>query len=524
MSALPPLDAEQLIQRIRRDLADSWDEEIEMDVEDYHPLPGLPDGGANGAGEKDYRRNYFQQLFRLQAELVKLQDWVAAIGQKVVILFEGRDAAGKGGAIKRITQKLNPRVCRVVALPAPNDRERTQWYFQRYVSHLPAAGEIVLFDRSWYNRAGVEHVMGFCTDEEYEDFFRSVPEFERMLVRSGIRLLKYWFSITDEEQYLRFLGRIHDPLKQWKLSPMDLESRRRWEDYTRAKEIMLERSHIPEARWWVVQAVDKKRARLNCIDHLLKQFPVRRGAETGSGAARARAPRALLTPGRARGDAGARDLLSLRTDLAVGTAQDHATVLLSPFNRGVVRDRLRFAVAGHRELRDRQCHATPGSHATASARRRDKSTLKASAPWLSVWPPSSPLMVGSLRTWSARLSSSDRVRARDLGGVALEVHLHGEIAGAAVDIRPLAARRRGTQIREIRHTVAIGIRRRRWWRWRRRLDARHGRRSHGHRRRRWLAAEARHERKHVQVAVEAIVGVIRRTSIWRPGSRSCCRT
>ena len=273
MSAQPPLDHEQLIQRIRRDLLDSWDEEIEMDVEDYHPLPGLPDGGANGSGERDYRRNYFQQLFRLQAELVKLQDWVFATKQKVIILFEGRDAAGKGGAIKRITQKLNPRVCRVVALPAPNDRERTQWYFQRYVSHLPAAGEIVLFDRSWYNRAGVEHVMGFCTDEEYEDFYRSVPEFERMLVRSGIRLLKYWFSITDEEQHLRFLGRIHDPLKQWKLSPMDLESRRRWEGYTRAKEVMLERSHIPEARWWVVQAVDKKRARLNCIDHLLNQFP-----------------------------------------------------------------------------------------------------------------------------------------------------------------------------------------------------------------------------------------------------------
>ena len=223
--------------------------------------------------ERDYRRTYFQQLFRLQAELVKLQDWVAATRQKVVILFEGRDAAGKGGAIKRITQKLNPRVCRVVALPAPNDRERTQWYFQRYVAHLPAAGEIVLFDRSWYNRAGVEHVMGFCTDDEFDEFYRSVPEFERMLVRSGIHLLKYWFSITDEEQYLRFLGRIHDPLKQWKLSPMDLESRRRWEDYTKAKEVMLERSHIPEARWWVVQAVDKKRARLNCIDHLLKQFP-----------------------------------------------------------------------------------------------------------------------------------------------------------------------------------------------------------------------------------------------------------
>jgi polyphosphate kinase 2 len=204
---------------------------------------------------------------------VKLQDWVVASGQKVLILFEGRDAAGKGGAIKRITQKLNPRVCRVVALPAPNDRERTQWYFQRYVSHLPAAGEIVCFDRSWYNRAGVERVMGFCTPEEYEEFFRSVPEFERMLVRSGIKLLKYWFSITDKEQYMRFLGRIHDPLKQWKLSPMDLESRRRWEDYTKAKEVMLERSHIPEARWWVVHAVDKKRARLNFIDHLLKQFP-----------------------------------------------------------------------------------------------------------------------------------------------------------------------------------------------------------------------------------------------------------
>jgi polyphosphate kinase 2 len=273
MSALPPLDHEQLISRIRRDMLDSWDEELEMDVEDYHPLPGLPDGGANGSDEREYRKNYFQQLFRLQGELVKLQDWVAASKQKVVIVFEGRDAAGKGGAIKRITQKLNPRVCRVVALPAPNDRERTQWYFQRYVAHLPAAGEIVLLDRSWYNRAGVERVMGFCTDEEYEEFYRSVPEFERMLVRSGIRLLKYWFSITDEEQHLRFLGRIHDPLKQWKLSPMDLESRRRWEGYTKAKEVMLERSHIEDAPWWVVQAVDKKRARLNCMDHLLRQFP-----------------------------------------------------------------------------------------------------------------------------------------------------------------------------------------------------------------------------------------------------------
>ena len=271
MTDIPPLDPHELILRIGRDIEDSYDEELEMELEDHHPLPGAP-GAVNGAA-KDYRRHYFRQLFRLQAELVKLQDWVLAQREKVVILFEGRDAAGKGSVIKRITQRLNPRVCRVVALPAPNDRERTQWYFQRYVTHLPAAGEIVLFDRSWYNRAGVEHVMGFCTPDEYEEFFRSVPEFERMLVRSGIRLLKYWFSITDEEQHLRFLGRIHDPMKQWKFSAMDLESRRRWEDYTKAKEVMLERSHIPEARWWVVHAVDKKRARLNCIDHLLKQFP-----------------------------------------------------------------------------------------------------------------------------------------------------------------------------------------------------------------------------------------------------------
>jgi polyphosphate kinase 2 len=192
---------------------------------------------------------------------------------KLVVIFEGRDAAGKGGVIKRITQRLNPRVARVVALPAPNERERTQWYFQRYASQLPAGGEIVLFDRSWYNRAGVERVMGFCTDEEYEEFLRTVPQFERMLVRSGIVLIKYWFSITDEEQHLRFMMRIHDPLKQWKLSPMDLESRRRWEQYTKAKEIMLERTHIPEARWWVVEAVDKKKARLNCIRHLLTQVP-----------------------------------------------------------------------------------------------------------------------------------------------------------------------------------------------------------------------------------------------------------
>ena len=199
------------------------------------------------------RRRYFAELFRLQPELVKLQDWVVSQKLKVVILFEGRDAAGKGGVIKRITQRLNPRVCRVVALPAPSERERTQWYFQRYVTHLPGGGEIVLFDRSWYNRAGVERVMGFCTDADVEEFFRTVPEFERMLVRSGIILLKYWFSITDDEQHLRFQMRIHDPLKQWKLSPMDLESRRRWEEYTKAKEAMLERTHIAEAPWWVVE-------------------------------------------------------------------------------------------------------------------------------------------------------------------------------------------------------------------------------------------------------------------------------
>lgn len=263
-----------LISRIHRDLADSYDEELELELED-RPLDPLAEEGlvTQAEEEKESRRLYFRELFRLQAELVKLQDWVVHTGHKVVILFEGRDAAGKGGVIKRITQRLNPRVCRVAALPAPNDRERTQWYFQRYVSHLPAAGEIVLFDRSWYNRAGVERVMNFCTDDQYEEFFRTVPEFERMLVRSGIQLIKYWFSISDDEQHLRFLGRIHDPLKQWKLSPMDLESRRRWEEYTKAKEIMLERTHIAEAPWWVVQAVNKKKARLNCIHHLLNQMP-----------------------------------------------------------------------------------------------------------------------------------------------------------------------------------------------------------------------------------------------------------
>ncbi len=266
------MDDSELVRRIHADLSDCYDEELELELDD-RVVDHIAGGDAGGSDDSEGRRRYFHELFRLQGELVKLQDWVVARRHKVVILFEGRDAAGKGGAIKRITQRLNPRVCRVAALPAPNDRERTQWYFQRYVAHLPAGGEMVLFDRSWYNRAGVERVMGFCTDAEYEEFFRSVPEFEKMLVRSGITLVKYWFSISDEEQHLRFLGRIHDPLKQWKLSPMDLESRRRWEDYTRAKEIMLARTHIAEAPWWVVQAIDKKRARLNCIHHLLSQMP-----------------------------------------------------------------------------------------------------------------------------------------------------------------------------------------------------------------------------------------------------------
>ncbi|KVU83812.1 polyphosphate kinase [Burkholderia ubonensis] len=262
--------AEARQRRLEEDLVDAYDEELEMELDDRR----FDDDGTLFSPERrEARKQYFRELFRLQGELVKLQDWVVSTGHRLVVIFEGRDAAGKGGVIKRITQRLNPRVCRVAALPAPNNRERTQWYFQRYVAHLPAGGEIVLFDRSWYNRAGVERVMNFCTDDEYEEFFRSVPEFEKMLVRSGIQIVKYWFSITDPEQERRFQNRIEDPLKQWKLSPMDLESRRRWEAYTAAKEEMLQRTHIPEAPWWVVQAVDKKRARLNCIRHLLNQVP-----------------------------------------------------------------------------------------------------------------------------------------------------------------------------------------------------------------------------------------------------------
>jgi polyphosphate kinase len=216
---------------------------------------------------------YLEELGRLQIELVKLQEWVRFKGLKVVVIFEGRDAAGKGGTIKRITECLNPRVARIVALPAPSDREKTQWYFQRYAAHLPAAGEIVIFDRSWYNRAGVERVMGFCTEEEYREFLRSCPEFERMLIRSGIILIKYWFSVSNEEQERRFQQRIEDPTKRWKLSPMDLQSRERWIQYSIAKDEMFKYTDIKQAPWWVVNSDNKKRARLNCIHHLLSQIP-----------------------------------------------------------------------------------------------------------------------------------------------------------------------------------------------------------------------------------------------------------
>ena len=216
---------------------------------------------------------YEQELVRLQVELVKMQYWVKHTGHRIVILFEGRDAAGKGGTIKRITEPLNPRGCRVVALGTPSDREKTEWYFQRYVAHLPAAGEIVCFDRSWYNRAGVEHVMGFCTESQYQEFLQTCPEFERMLVRSGIILLKYWFSVSDEEQERRFQSRTIDPARRWKLSPMDLESRDQWVEYSQAKDNMFAHTNIPEAPWFTVEADDKKRARLNCISHFLSKIP-----------------------------------------------------------------------------------------------------------------------------------------------------------------------------------------------------------------------------------------------------------
>ena len=219
------------------------------------------------------KKVYEKELFNLQLELVKLQEWIKHKGLKVVVIFEGRDAAGKGGVIKRITQHLNPRICRVVALPAPTEREQTQWYFQRYVAHLPAAGEMVLLDRSWYNRAGVERVMGFCTDEEYREFLRSCPEFERMLVRSGIIVIKYWFSVSDEEQEKRFQSRLDEPHKRWKLSPMDLQSRAKWVEYSRAKDEMFAHTDIKQAPWYVVRSDVKRLARLNCIKHLLSLMP-----------------------------------------------------------------------------------------------------------------------------------------------------------------------------------------------------------------------------------------------------------
>ncbi len=247
--------------------------------------PDVPPAGANGGEPLAYleprkakkrpklkRKHYERELENLQIELVKLQYWIKAKGLKVVVIFEGRDAAGKGGVIKRITYRLNPRIARVVALATPTERENTEWYFQRYAAHLPAAGEMAMFDRSWYNRAGVERVMGFCTDEEYEEFFRSCPEFERMLVHSGVRLIKYWFSVSDEIQEKRFQKRNSDPLRRWKLSPMDLEARARWIDYSRAKDEMFKYTDLKQAPWYVVDADDKRRARLNCIHHLLSLF------------------------------------------------------------------------------------------------------------------------------------------------------------------------------------------------------------------------------------------------------------
>ncbi len=256
---------------------------IELDQRSCLPKSGilLPDyfidnermkKNQSNKPKKINNREYEKELYRLQVEMVKLQEWVKETGERVVVIFEGRDAAGKGGVIKRIMQHLNPRAARVVALPAPTERQQTQWYFQRYVTHLPAAGEIVIFDRSWYNRAGVERVMGFCSDDEYQDFMRACPEFERMLIRSGIKLIKYWFSISDEEQEKRFQARVNTPTKRWKLSPMDLESRDRWQDYSKAKDAMFSYTDTKQSPWYVVNADIKKHARLNTMEHLLSLF------------------------------------------------------------------------------------------------------------------------------------------------------------------------------------------------------------------------------------------------------------
>jgi polyphosphate kinase len=229
--------------------------------------------GKNGKVDRLPRRPYEAELFRLQADLVKMQEWVRTEGARIVVIFEGRDAAGKGSTIKRVTQYLNPRIASIAALPAPTEREQTQWYFQRYIEHLPAAGHIVLFDRSWYNRAGVEHVMGFCSKEEYARFLHQAPIFERLLVEDGVLLRKYWFSVSDAEQQARFKSRLGDPMRRWKLSPMDLESVTRWEDYSRAKDEMMLHTDIPEAPWYVVESDDKRRARINMIAHLLSTIP-----------------------------------------------------------------------------------------------------------------------------------------------------------------------------------------------------------------------------------------------------------
>ena len=265
MSAPIEQKLEKSFQRMSRALDEATDERSSR--KGRHKRSKASATSEHTAAGKLKNSVYEARLAKLQIELVKLQEWVKQQGLKVVVVFEGRDAAGKGGAIKRITECLNPRVCRVVALGTPTERERSQWYFQRYVSQLPAAGEIVMFDRSWYNRAGVERVMGFCTDEEHQEFLRSCPEFERMLVRSGITLIKYWFSINDAEQERRFRSRLKDPTKRWKLSPMDVESRQRWVEYSRAKDEMFAFTDIKQAPWFVVDADDKRRARINCISH-----------------------------------------------------------------------------------------------------------------------------------------------------------------------------------------------------------------------------------------------------------------
>lgn len=271
-------------QRIAAEMLDSFDEELELEIDDDRIDAMTNEFAGHSPAETLDRRLYFKELFGLQGELVKLQSWVQHQGLKVVVIFEGRDSAGKGGVIKRITQRLNPRICRVAALPAPSVRERSQWYFQRYVSHLPAAGEIVLFDRSWYNRSGVERVMGFCSDYEYEEFLRQAPEFERQLVRSGVHLFKFWFSVSRDEQRRRFKERQAHPLKQWKLSPIDMASLDKWNDYTRAKEAMFVHCDTSDAPWTVIKSDCKKRARLNAMRYLLQRLPYAKRDITAIGA------------------------------------------------------------------------------------------------------------------------------------------------------------------------------------------------------------------------------------------------